>query len=294
MFKREDELSELRQNVCRRESLKSTLAALEEERNALEKDLRKLKSAAEAEQVDVDRLEGFSLQNLFYGMTGQKEELLEKERREADVAWMEHDAAASRLAELNSQLERCNAERSALYDCEQAYWALLEEKLDSGCDPRPVAKEMAQRLEQIQSNLTGTIGQAIAAKEMGLNVLESLRTIDGFNEHLTGSLRANTVDSHLLGAKAKMDHFRQELADLNKELRDHDLTVFLFREDLLDLEPLRPEDFRSHSDIAERVRRTVAAVKDTRRKITEILDSLESISTRMLLRQMDLQKLTNP
>lgn len=290
MFNHEDELSHLREKIRRREALKVTQSTLEQERKVLQTQLQRLKTTAEAEQQDVDRLEDFTLQNLIYRMTGQKLELLEKERREADVAWLEHDATAARLVEVEAQLARCTGERADLYDSEVSYWAMLEQQLASASDPGPVAEEMICRLEQIRSELSETIGQGFAAKEMGLNVLESLRSIDISNEQLTGTSRVGTLDNQLWGTKLKMDRFREGLAEFDAALKDHALTAPLSPGDLLRLEPLKPEDLRSHSALAERIRLSESAVKAARRKITDILDQLEAIFVKKMQYQTELQR----
>ena len=104
---------------------------MENEKEALSKELFSLKINAHNEQVDVDVLNMFSLKNVFYAMTGKKRDLLEKEHSEARAAKERYQNAAFHFEQLLRRIEADKAEYISLQGCETEYWNCLCSVIDT-------------------------------------------------------------------------------------------------------------------------------------------------------------------
>lgn len=86
------QLRQLVDQMARRHKVKAMVEQLEGRQLDLASQARQLKEQTYREQLDVDRLEGFSLAKLFYQLSGRLDEQLEKEEAEACAAALRYDA----------------------------------------------------------------------------------------------------------------------------------------------------------------------------------------------------------
>ena len=119
-------LQKLRNQELRRLELKEKIIDLESKLPAMDKELFALYIQAHNEQADYENLNSFSLKNWFLEITGKKEALLEKERREAQAARLKHDTAKRQLDWIRQQLAESRGEIQDLLGCTAAYWDALE------------------------------------------------------------------------------------------------------------------------------------------------------------------------
>src|SRR5262245_38999709 len=82
-----------------RKDLESVRTSLESERARL----RSLTETLRQESRDVERLEGLSLEGLFYQILGSKEHQLDKERQEQLAAKLKHDQCSHAVAALEQE-----------------------------------------------------------------------------------------------------------------------------------------------------------------------------------------------
>ena len=119
-------LQTLRNQELRRLELKEKIIELESKLPDMDKELFALYIEAHNEQADYENLNSFSLKNWFLGLTGKKEALLDKERREAQAAKLKHDTAKRQMDWTRQQLEDSRAELQGLLGCTAQYWQALE------------------------------------------------------------------------------------------------------------------------------------------------------------------------
>lgn len=110
-------MQELREKVMEKIRLEEEFLALEQEQKKLKKEVFDLRIAADNEQYDVDRLEGFSLKGIALSLSGQKEERLEEERRQARNAKAKFDFTSGRIQNVELRLEQIPMELEVLGDC---------------------------------------------------------------------------------------------------------------------------------------------------------------------------------
>ena len=99
-----DELQKLQEQSARKKHLESTLKGLYDQQREIQDHLRELKQISYAENADVEKLEKFSLAGLYYLITNQKEEMLNKERQEAYTARLKCDAAQTELDTITEEI----------------------------------------------------------------------------------------------------------------------------------------------------------------------------------------------
>lgn len=124
------QLCDLQEKITRKAKLKDMLNSLRKNKSSLENEKNTLAAICKKEQNDVDKLEGISLPAIFYSITGQKEEHMEKERQEAYVAMTKYKQVCAQLKAVEQDIERYNDEFMELSSCEKEYEQLLKEKAE--------------------------------------------------------------------------------------------------------------------------------------------------------------------
>ena len=82
----DEQLRQLQAQCARKKKLEATVAELRAQRDTYTVRARELEQNFQAEQEDVERLEGRSLSAFFYHVIGKKEEKLTQEKQEAYAA----------------------------------------------------------------------------------------------------------------------------------------------------------------------------------------------------------------
>lgn len=226
----DEQLKLLRQQVSRRQHLIALLSQLDRQREELAEKVARLEAVKQAEQADVDRLEGRSLAAFFYHAMGTAGEKLAKERQEAYAAAVKYDAAARELESVEQDLARCKAELSELSDCENRYDRLLEEKLAA---LRAGTGSYADEIRAIEGRISylehqmDEIDEAIAAGNRALEcadrVADSLNSSKswGIWDVMGGGLFADLAKhSHLDDAQREVEQLQVALRRFNTELAD--------------------------------------------------------------------------
>ncbi len=121
-------LAELREKIRRKRKVQKLLAHFGEESARLNSIMEDRKTDYEAEQADVEALQGSSMTLFIYTLMGLKEEKIQKEEAEALSARFEYELAKADLDHvLNRQVE-LRAELRSLGNCERDYEEMLVEK----------------------------------------------------------------------------------------------------------------------------------------------------------------------
>ncbi len=121
-------LRELYKLVIEKQSIQNKLNELSFQKTDLENRIDEMKKIMEKEQKDVDKLENFSLSAIISDLLGNKEEKLNKERKEAYEAKMKYNSCVIQLQSVNSDIKYYQDKFNELIDCEEEYKQLLQEK----------------------------------------------------------------------------------------------------------------------------------------------------------------------
>lgn len=189
-----------------------------------------LKKQLALESKDVERLDGFTLDNLWHTLMGNKEIAKRKEQEEYLAAKMKFDAAGTTVAMLETDLSRLEQQLTAMGDPELEYRQAIQAKenvlLASG---QPEAghlfnlSEKAGKLKAEQKELQ----EAIEAGEKALaalsNVKKSLSSAEswGLFDILGGGLITTAIKHSRIGdARDKVEQAQNMLCIFNRELAD--------------------------------------------------------------------------
>ncbi len=204
--------------------------------------LARLQDQLAKERADVTALESLSLVGLFYSILGNKDQQLEKERREALMAQLKYDEARQSLTLSEREAEELQVRMQRIHEAEEMLEAKLETKLSLLLlEPTPVAQALKQRhtqwqalkkqkLEILQALEAGKLYQELL--ELLIKQLKSARNW-GTWDVMGGGMLSSYVKQQRLGDVRKtlssMRHyelnFRRELADVKQSLNlDVELT----------------------------------------------------------------------
>ncbi|UOQ86594.1 hypothetical protein [Gracilibacillus salinarum] len=182
------------------------------------------------EKVDVEKLESFSIANLFYSITGQKDEKLDEEKQEAARAQLRYQEAKESVTDIEQDIEALNDQIRALGEPDVRYQHLLEEKyhhlLDANHESGHQALSLLEQLGVMEDEKS-EIAEAIAAGEDVKRALseasESLEkaknwgTADMFGG---GLISTSLKHSHIDDAKRFIHHAQRLLRKFSHELND--------------------------------------------------------------------------
>ena len=230
-------LRALQQQLAQKGHWEAQLQALKDQQALLRRTIQALEKAKQAEQADVDRLEGRTLAAFFYNATGKLEEKLTQERREAYAARAKYDAACRELAQVEGDLLRVQGELEHLVTCQQDYDRALRAKAQAlKAGGTPAGLQVIQAEETI-ANYTCQIKElqeAISAGELAQGtiqaLLQSLDSAEGWGQWdvFGGGFLADMAKySHLDDAQAQVEQLQSQLRAFQRELADVEVQVDL-------------------------------------------------------------------
>jgi hypothetical protein len=195
-------------------------------------DLAALRKTSDSEQKDVDRLEGVSLTRVLVAMRGARDDVLARERAEAESARYRWMVARDRLSGLTDELAAVEERRERLQYVPAEYEAVLTEKetwiRTHGGVGAPALWQLAAergRLEAELRELDEAARAAVAARRALADTqrhLEAAGDWSAYDTFLGGGLIASSVKHGRLDraarAAAQADRalvvLRGELADV--------------------------------------------------------------------------------
>lgn len=182
-----EQLKLLQEQVTQKKRVEARLEKLQKQRVTLENKVDLFKAAMQAEQSEVERLEGRSLTVLFARLSGKYSEKLDAKRKEAYAAAVKYDTAMCELAATEEDLQNLEKERKALSGCDKRYAQLLQEKTDAvKASASPEAAEIL-RLEQQITALEcqkKEINEAISAGKIAKSLADAILSKLGNAEDL--------------------------------------------------------------------------------------------------------------
>ena len=245
------ELEQARQALDRARKLDAVLRELREQEERCRQAEEQARDVLAWEQEDVEELEGMSLTSFWARLKGEREERLDRERREALAAKARYDAACRDREDLERRTAAVRKEREGLLAQQARYQALLEEKEDllrrSGGAPARELIRLEEDAGEIRRQLR-EVQEAAAAGEQARRALEEmLSALDSASDWGTWDLFGGGMlvtmakhsaldDAQRLGDQARqaLSRFRAELADVTAvEVPDVELGGFAALADYL-------------------------------------------------------------
>lgn len=223
-------LTELMAQMTRRHKLMAMAEELDEQIRVLRADAQQLKEITYREQLDVDHLEKFSVQKLWYQLTGQLEAKLEQEEQEACSAALKYDAKRRELESAEAERSKLRQELQTYANCQRDYENLLREKAAR-------LKEMnayyADRICALEERIAYLTAQDRELREALSSADGAMGCIRSINESLSSARSWSTADllggglisdmakhSHLDNAQMQICALQSSLSQLRRELAD--------------------------------------------------------------------------
>lgn len=218
---------------ARRKQLAAQIEELYRQRGERQAKVEETAAIFRKEQDDVDKLEKGGLRALLLSLTGDKEERLDQERREAMAAKCQYEQARSDLDYLERKLSDLIREREGLLSAPSQLEDLWEEKaqlVKSMGGPRgerlvALDREQTELLHQ-QKELREAISAGENAKRLlgqvqdDLDSARSWGTWDMLGGGLVATMakhdRLDSAQSSIRAAQRALSDFRTELADVGR------------------------------------------------------------------------------
>lgn len=226
-----DELQRLQEQTARKKHLESTLKGLYDQQRELQDHLRELKQISYAENADVEKLEKFSLAGLYYLITNQKEEMLNKERQEAYTARLKCDAAQTELDTITEEIIKTRALISEFSGCEEQFSKLKQEKKEqikhSGSPEAAKILELEEEIADCESQIKEireayTVGsEALCIADEIIHSLDKAKGWGTWDTFAGGGLISDIAKhSHLNTAQRLVSDLQSKLRKYKTELMD--------------------------------------------------------------------------
>ena len=223
-------LRELVDQMARKHKLKAMAEDLSGQREALAREVQALKEQTYKEQLDVDRLNSFTITNLFYQLSGRMEERREKEEAEVCAAALRYDAKRKELQAVERELDSHRRELDGLQGCETEYARLLEEKTRAMKEMNAYYADQICALEERIACLDAQARETQEAIDAGNAALwdidaiqKSLSSAEGWGtfDLLGGGLISGVAKhSHLDEAQRQVHTLQRSLSRFRTELAD--------------------------------------------------------------------------
>ncbi len=285
----DDELHHLSRQVIRERQLDAMLRELKRQYEILTDRVRELEKVCAAQQADVERLEGRSLAAFYYYVIGKKDEMLDKERREAYAARVKYDTARRELEGVERDMDLLKAEQLELQGCEERYHAAMEQKVQA---VTAAGGTMAEQILALVTRRTALehqrreLSQAIAAGRTALDtteqILASLSSAEdwGTFDLLGGGVVADVIKhSSLDDAQKKVELLQSQLRRFQTELADveirADMRVTI--DGFLRFADYFFDGLFSDWTVMEEIQQSQVEVENTRNQIQTALDRLEAM-----------------
>ncbi len=225
-----EEYVKVQEQMIQQRNLEGRKSSLQTQIRELEKKVLELSCKKDAEQRDVEKLQGRSLANFFYYVTGSMQHRLEKEKQEAYAAAVKYDAAVQELEAVKYDLSQINKALSEVRGAGERYQKLLDQRREelkiSGSQDGEKLIQMEQRLAYLKEQKkeiseAGTEGRS--ALGIAEAILSSLSHAENYGtwDLLGGGLIADVAKhSHLDDAQKKVEELQVRLRRFQTELTD--------------------------------------------------------------------------
>ena len=298
----DERLTELHEKMRRLNQLESQLKSLYEQQEKMEAELLRLRNIMNAEQEDVDKLEGLSLSAIFSKLSGSHDEKLAREQKEAFAAAANYQSASRQFDVLKEEIASVIRERNSLRGCEKEYQQALDEKAEA---IRTSGDEGAAALLSLEEEIAGLkaqrkeTGEAVSAGNRAMHTIESVEdSLSSAHDWGTFDLLGGGLFStmakheHLDEAQSKIGQLQRDLSAFQTEMAD----VRMY-EDL----QVKPTGFMTFGDfffdglifdwaVLDQIKQSEQQIADIKEQVYHALDKLEEIGQSLDRRLKELEE----
>jgi len=298
---RADELSLLQAQMVYKKRLDAVMQELKSQEAQLLTKVARLEEAKFLEEKDLDRLEKGSLSAFFYHLIGKKEEMLDKERREAYAARIKYDAARRELDAIQEDIRETEQDLQDLQNCEERYNKKLEEaRLVLETEHTPDGEALLEK-EQTAAYLQNQERELHEAIEAGTSALRTLSdVISGINsakdwshiDLLGGRLLDFAKHEHLQQMQENIEQLQIQLQRFNRELSDVSIRGNLQAsiDRMLKFSDLFLASLAEDLTIQEKIQRASREADQTRDQILGVLRQLQTALEQVRHQQISIRK----
>lgn len=232
-----ENLAALQRQMRQYQQLKEQESTLQRNIATMESMLPRLKEEAAEEQEDVDNLENGGIVSILYSAIGRRDEKLEKERMEAQLAQAKYQDALLKCQSLYQELENVRSQLSNLRDCtaqyQQAFRAKQQTLLEGGGADSARLRELGEQAARLNAEQK-EIREALDAGDQVLSQIsqieDTLKSASdwGVMDMIGGGFISDMAKySHLDDAQRQMEELNRLLRRYDRELRDLELSLNL-------------------------------------------------------------------
>lgn len=224
------ELQVAKENLRKKKKYEDHLQRAEEYLKEAEKKQEELKQRLLKEKEDVERLEGFSLTNIFYTITGRKLEKLDKEQQEVLAAKLKYQEVLEKIEELEKEIQVDKERLHLVANADKKYKEILntKERLIHNTNSSWSVElfDLTAKEAELSSNLA-EYQEAIEAGEEALETInDAIKSLDSakgwstFDMFGGGLISTAVKHSHMDEAKKHIHHVQKQLRYFQEELLD--------------------------------------------------------------------------
>ena len=226
----EKELNALRDQMAQRREDQSVLSSLYLQEESCERMVAEFMTQWAKEERDVEKLEKLTLSSVLAALRGNKEDEIDREKREAYAARLRLQEAERQRDEIRYEIRLRQERIKASETCEQRYEALLREKAEIVRKTDPALAERLSALEQKELGMVSRkkeLEEALSAGRQTLEhiqaALDDLDNAEGWSawDIMGGGLIADAMKySSMDDAQKKMEWVQSDLRRYQAELAD--------------------------------------------------------------------------
>ena len=226
----EKELNALRERIAQRRDDIAVYESLCRQEEECKREVDARMSQWAKEERDVEKLEKLTWSSVMAALRGNKEEDLDREKREAYAARLRLQEAERQRDEIQYEIRLRQERIKASETCEQRYEALLREKAEAVRMADPVLAEKLTELEQQELGVVSRkkeLDEAISAGRQAMDhirlALDDLECAEGWSswDILGGGLIVDAMKySSMDDAQRRMEEVQSDLRRYRAELSD--------------------------------------------------------------------------
>lgn len=228
-----EEVQKYEKQIARKRYIRPRLPMLKDKRLELLNMVKELEKKKRSEDEDVKRMEGHSLAAFLYTVMGKRQEVLDKERREAYEATTKYNVALAELEAIERDIHHMEDDLGCYANAEKNYEEALLKWMNQQAI-MPMTEELSKELRECQ-RLLGEIQArkkeikegkrateaAIVTAEYIVSGLDNAHSWGVFDAFFNGGLFADMIKYEQIDqVEEDIQRFHVQLYNVQKELKD--------------------------------------------------------------------------
>jgi hypothetical protein len=230
-----ERLAQIKEDIGVRDKVRKDFERVRASLSAERARLRSLAEILRKETSDVERLEGLSVEGLFYQILGSKEQQLDKEIQEQLAAKLKHDQCRHAITAMEQEFAEIEQRMPKSQDLDAQYESLLKDKekllLEKNSDETRELIALAEKTGTLQASLKELREATLAGESVRhsldrvLESLSSARNWGTWDMFGGGMLSTHIKHSRIDDARGHVHDAQVQAARFERELADVDLKV---------------------------------------------------------------------